>query len=189
MTEHSESSESPLLSARVPLRKDVSPRGEGQVLLAMMAHWTYEDGLYWAQIRYLLTAQLAAFAAWFTVGPSYLAVVIMCAAALVSGLLYNLATVIRLNRDVNLSAMRLLSSHLVEQQVEEAIAAASLEQYSRWGPLGLATHSTTTADDKGQRFQDRVFRNCILLNLAIATLGMYGELSGQSLLTLVHHRL
>ena len=66
---------------------------DSQILQAAMAHWIHEDNLYWAQIRYLVIVQLAAYGAWYATAPSFLAAMPLVLAMILSWHLSNLAKI------------------------------------------------------------------------------------------------
>lgn len=163
-------------------------RAEGQLLQAMLGHWIHEDNLYWTQIRHLLVLQLAVSAAWFGVGTTVLAALIMFGAALVSIFLFRLATKIQENRDVNLDAIAILSNTLASDGIREEISRARQDDAPSWGLFRFARHPLGTARDEGKRFHVGLFFACIALNLALGFVSIHDVVSENAWLRHIHPR-
>ena len=146
---------------------------EGNLLVSLVSHWTHEDNLFWVQVRYLLTLQLALYAAWFGLGTSVLAVIVMYTSALFSYLLYRLAKTIRINRDVNIPVIKIVSKSMATNQTTEHLEALKNYDYANWGVMRLAEHSLTKSEDAGKHFQWRIFIFCIAINLIIGSIGVH----------------
>lgn len=141
-------------------------RGEGQLLQAMLAHWTHEDNLYWTQIRHLLVLQLAVAAAWFAVGPSLLGAVVMFLASGISAYFYRLASIVQRNRDANLEAIAILSETVASKETQHRLLEKDGSGRS-WGIFRFALHPLGTSRDEGRRFHRAIFGVCFALNLTV----------------------
>ncbi|MFZ3091477.1 MAG: hypothetical protein WA240_12760 [Nitrospirota bacterium] len=150
--------------------------GEPQLFQAMVAHWIHEDNLFWTQMRHLILLQLAVFAAWYALGVSVLAVILMLAAAGVSWLIWNLSDKIRDNRDANLDAIKIIAKNLATQGTKETLKNSD---YEKWGLFRFAQHSLESRKDAGRKFQRNIFLSCIIADI-IASLAVVHDLTCQN---------
>ena len=150
--------------------------GEPQLFQAMVAHWIHEDNLFWTQIRHLLLFQIAVFAAWYALGVSILSVILMLAAAGVSWLMWDLSNKIRVNRDVNLDAIKIISMNLATQETKETL---ELSDYEKLGLFRFSRHSLEPIKDAGRKFQRNIFLACIITDI-VASLAVVRDLICQS---------
>ena len=103
--------------ASIPVEKP-SVRAEGQLLQALVSHWIHEDNLFWSQVRHLLVIQVAVSASWFALSRSWLGFAIGALGALVSWVMYRLAKLIAVNRDINLAAIAIVSRSVASTETE-----------------------------------------------------------------------
>lgn len=164
-------------------------RGEGQLLQALVAQHLYEDGQYWTNVRFLYTFQLAFLAAWYAVGPSWLAVTLMglcCGLTLGLGIL---CEVVAANRGVNLEAIRVVSWNVLSNETEVHLKNIPGHTYDEnTGAIKFATHAFHTRGAPGPLVQRVVFGACILLNAGIGLVTAHDLVSERSWLAVLHSR-
>lgn len=176
------------MNAGPTIAKKSDVRGEGQLLQAMLTHWVHEDNLYWNQIRHLLVIQLTAFAAWFALGVSILAVALLLFAAFVSWRILVLADMVRLNRGANLKSIKVIATNLLSAESELQVRKELGVEFDVSGPLRFALHTFEPTKDAGRKFQSLVFGVSIALNIATAMVTVQGLLGSSAWLEVLHQR-
>ena len=142
---------------------------EANLLSVMMDHWIHEDELFWIQIRYLVTLQIAFFTAWYFLFANPLSVFIMIVSSIISILIYRLSKRIRKNRDVNVPVIKAIANKLIVNDTIEGLGKPFvIKKDMRWDIFEFATHSLSKNSDAGYIFQRNVFLSCIVINITVA---------------------